>query len=155
MFHISNTPFLQFRAMSKTRMYETSQRTKAKYCPKNGVSLFCDTMGAFVKCILLHLRDLGKDMEKQWRVEHDELVQEFTRLTTDQDGLVGVLEKTLQKLHRDGALHEHGDDAQREQAASHDARKLLCLLIQVQNYLYGCDMLHLISFNKNPTIEIL
>ena len=51
-------------------------------------------------------------------VEHDQLVHEFERLTTDPYGLLGVLEDTL---------HEHGDDA------NFEAKRLLCALFQVQN----------------------
>ena len=50
-------------------------------------------------------------------VEHDQLIQEFEELTTDTDGLLGVLED---------ALHEYGD------GASFEAKKLLCVLFQVQ-----------------------
>ena len=56
-------------------------------------------------------------MDKQRLVEHDQLIHEFERLTTDQDGLLGVLEDTL---------HEYGDDA------SFEAKRLLCGLFQVQ-----------------------
>ena len=55
-------------------------------------------------------------MDKQRVVEHDQLVQEFEELTTDPDGLLGVLEDTLQ---------EYGDEA------SFEAKKLLCALFQV------------------------
>lgn len=124
-FHISDAPFLQFWTVSKTRMCEISQRTKAKRNPEHGVGLLCDTMGASLSENLLHLRNLAKNMEKQCRVEHDELLQEFTRLTTDQEGLAGVLEEIMCELR---------SDAQHKQAAHRDAKKLLCLLIQVQNY---------------------
>ena len=50
-------------------------------------------------------------------VNHDQLIQDFESLTTDIDGMLGVLEDTL---------HEHGD------AASFEARKLLCDLFQVR-----------------------
>ena len=63
------------------------------------------------------LRDPGKDMDKQQVVEHDQLIQEFVELTTDQDGLLGVLEDTL---------YEYGDKA------NFEAKKLLCALFQVQ-----------------------
>ena len=56
-------------------------------------------------------------MDKQRVVEHDQLVQEFEELTTDPDGLLGVLED---------ALHEYGDEA------SFEAKRLLCVLFQVQ-----------------------
>ena len=56
-------------------------------------------------------------MDKQRVVEHDQLIQEFEELTTDRDGLLGVLED---------ALHEHGD------GASFEAKRLLCVLFQVQ-----------------------
>ena len=57
-------------------------------------------------------------MDKQRVVDHDQLVQEFVRLTTDPDGLLGVLEETL--------YEEHGDEA------NFEAKKLLCALFQVQ-----------------------
>ena len=63
------------------------------------------------------LRDPGKDMDKQRVVDHDQLIHEFERLTTDPDGLLGVLEDTL---------HEHGDEA------NFEAKRLLCTLFQVQ-----------------------
>ena len=56
-------------------------------------------------------------MDKQCTVEHDQLIHAFERLTTDPDGLLGVLENTLQ---------EYGD------SASFEAKKLLCALFQVQ-----------------------
>ena len=55
-------------------------------------------------------------MDKQRVVEHDQLVQEFEELTTDPDGLLGVLEDTL---------IEYGE-------TSFEAKKLLCGLFQVQ-----------------------
>ena len=63
------------------------------------------------------LRNPTKDMDKQRVVEHDQLIQEFVELTTDQDGLLGVLEDTL---------YECGDEA------NFEAKKLLCALFQVQ-----------------------
>ena len=60
---------------------------------------------------------LRKDIERQQVVEHDHLIHEFVELTTDQDGLLGVLEDTL---------HESGDEA------NFEAKKLLCALFQVQ-----------------------
>ena len=62
-------------------------------------------------------RSPGKDLDKQRVVEHDQLIHEFERLTTDPDGLLGVLEDTLQ---------EHGDDA------NFEAKRLLCGLFQVK-----------------------
>ena len=56
-------------------------------------------------------------MSKQQSVKCDDLIHEFEILTTDQDGLLGVLEDTL---------HEYGGDA------SFEAKKLLCSLFQVQ-----------------------
>ena len=58
-----------------------------------------------------------RDLDKQRVVEHDQLIQEFEWLTTDTDGLLGVLEDTLT---------EYGDDA------NFEAKKLLCALFQVQ-----------------------
>ena len=56
-------------------------------------------------------------MDKQRVVEHDQLIQEFEELTTDPDGLLGVLED---------ALHdEYGDEA------NFEAKRLLCALFQV------------------------
>ena len=60
-------------------------------------------------------RDAGKDMDKQRVVEHDQLIHEFERLTTDPDGLLGVLE---------GASMKHPDP-------QFKAKKLLCMLFQV------------------------
>ena len=57
-------------------------------------------------------------MDKQRVVDHDQLIHEFERLTTDPDGLLGVLEDTL--------YDEHGDEA------NFEARRLLCTLFQVQ-----------------------
>ena len=62
-------------------------------------------------------RNPGIDMDKQRVVEHDQLIQEFEWLTTNTDGLLGVLED---------ALYEYGDQA------SFEAKKLLCVLFQVQ-----------------------
>ena len=59
-----------------------------------------------------------RDLDKQRVVEHDQLIQEFEWLTTDPDGLLGVLEETL---------HEYGDDA------NFEAKKLLCALFQVRS----------------------
>ena len=67
--------------------------------------------------MLTVLRNPGKEVDKQCTVEHDQLIREFERLTTDLDGLLGVLENTLQ---------EYGDEA------SFEAKKLLCALFQVQ-----------------------
>ena len=55
-------------------------------------------------------------MDKQRLVEHDQLIHEFERLTTDPDGLLGVLEDTLQ----------YDDDA------NFESKRLLCALFQVQ-----------------------
>jgi len=55
-------------------------------------------------------------VDEQRVVQHDELIQEFERLTTDQDGLLGVLKKNLD---------EYGGDA------SFEAKKLLCALFKV------------------------
>ena len=56
-------------------------------------------------------------MSRQQSVRCDDLIHEFEILTTDQDGLLGVLED---------ALHESGDEA------NFEAKKLLCALFQVQ-----------------------
>ena len=56
-------------------------------------------------------------MDKQRVVVHDQLIQEFEELTTDTEGLLGVLEN---------ALHEYGG------GASFEAKKWLCVLFQVQ-----------------------
>ena len=56
-------------------------------------------------------------MYKQQVVEHDQLSQEFEELTTDTDGLLGVLED---------ALTEYGG------SASFEAKRSLCVLFQVQ-----------------------
>ena len=71
----------------------------------------------YQKKLCLFHRNPGKDVDEQRVVEHDELVQEFELLTTDQDGLLGVLKE---------ALHEYGGDA------NFEAKKLLCALFQVQ-----------------------
>ena len=57
-------------------------------------------------------------MDKQRVVECDQLIHEFEKLTTDPDGLLGVLEETLSD--------EYGDEA------NFEAKKLLCALFQVQ-----------------------
>lgn len=54
---------------------------------------------------------------KQRLVEHNELSNEFENLTTDQDGLLGMLEDTLND--------EYGVEA------NFEAKRLLCALIQV------------------------
>lgn len=56
-------------------------------------------------------------MSKQQTVRSEDLIHEFEVLTTDQDGLLGVLEDTLQ---------EYGS------GANYEAKKLLCALFQVQ-----------------------
>ena len=66
----------------------------------------------------MYLRNPAQDIANQRRVEHDALIHELEKLTTDPDGLLGVLEATLIK---------HCDDV------SFEARKLLCILFQVQN----------------------
>ena len=74
-------------------------------------------MGALTeRTVFVFHRNAGKDMDKQRVVEHDQLSHEFEELTTDTDGLLGVLKD---------ALHEYGD------AASFEAKKLLCVLFQV------------------------
>ena len=72
-------------------------------------------VGSFTRRALLYNRGPGKDLDKQRVVE--QLIHEFERLTTDPDGLLGVLEETL----RD----EYGYEADFE------AKKLLCALFQV------------------------
>ena len=37
----------------------------------------------------------GKDSEKMTRTHHSDLIEEFEGLTTDLDGILGLLEKTL------------------------------------------------------------
>ena len=64
----------------------------------------------------LFLRNPGKEVAKQFIVEHDQLIHEFEKLTTDLDGLLGVLEDTL---------HEYGSEA------NFEAKRLLCALFQV------------------------
>ena len=59
---------------------------------------------------------LTKYMSKQQTVRSEDLIHEFEVLMTDQDGLLGVLEDTLQ---------EYGDEA------NYEAKKLLCALFQV------------------------
>ena len=59
---------------------------------------------------------LTKYMSKQQTVRSEDLIHEFEVLTTDQDGLLGVLEATLQ---------EYGSEA------NFEAKKLLCALFQV------------------------
>ena len=56
-------------------------------------------------------------MDKQRVVEHDQLIHDFERLTTDPDGLLGVLE---------AAASTCGCDPQFE------AKRILCNLFQVQ-----------------------
>jgi len=53
-------------------------------------------------------------MDKQRAVEHDQLVHEFETLTSDLDGLLGLLEDTLDN-----------DDA------NFEAKRVLCTLFQV------------------------
>ena len=67
------------------------------------------------ECVRLHKEQMQKEVQQM--VNHDQLIQDFESLTTDIDGMLGVLED---------ALHEHGD------AASFEARKLLCDLFQVR-----------------------
>ena len=57
-------------------------------------------------------------MDTRQMPEHDQLIHEFERLTTDPDGLLGVLEETLSDEYGGGADFE--------------AKKLLCALFQVQ-----------------------
>ena len=75
-------------------------------------------------------------------MEHDQLIHEFERLTTDPDGLLGVLEDTL---------HENGDEA------AFEAKKLLCALFQVQTKLLIVQCRTLIVntenlYGRNPMI---
>ena len=82
------------------------------------MSLFYGKMDPKALCSFLpFFRSPGKDLDKQRVVEHDQLIHEFERLTTDPDGLLGVLEDTL---------YEHGDDA------NFAAKRLLCGLFQVK-----------------------
>ena len=55
-------------------------------------------------------------MNKQRVVEHDQLVHEFETLTSDLDGLLGLLENALDNYNGDAAF---------------EARKLLCAQFQV------------------------
>ena len=68
-------------------------------------------------------------MDTRRMPEHDQLIHEFERLTTDLDGLLGVLEDTL---------HEYSDDA------SFEAKKLLCALFQVQTKYIAIHTLHIL-----------
>ena len=52
-------------------------------------------------------------MDKQRAVEHDQLVHEFETLTSDLDGLLGLLENTL------------------DNDANFEAKRVLCTLFQV------------------------
>ena len=73
-------------------------------------------MGALtIRTVFVFHRNMDKDMDKQRVVEHDQLIQEFVELTTDRDGLLGVLKD---------ALHNGG-------SASFKAKRLLCVLFQV------------------------
>ena len=56
-------------------------------------------------------------MDKQWVVEHDQLIHEFERLTTDPDGLLGVLEAA---------------QTERTIDKSYEAKRSLCILFQVR-----------------------
>lgn len=56
----------------------------------------------------------GRDMDKQWVAEHHEMIYDFEALTTDPDGLLGLLED---KLDCDDAYFV--------------AKKLICVLFQV------------------------
>ena len=67
-------------------------------------------------CVKL-CKEMRQNAIKQQVVEHDQLIHEFERLTTDPDGLLGMLEDTLQ---------EYGDDV------NFEAKRLLCALFQVQ-----------------------
>ena len=62
--------------------------------------------------------------------EHDQLIHEFERLTTDQDGLLGVLHFTLHDEYGGGA--------------SFEANKLLCALFQVQTKYIVIHTLHIL-----------
>lgn len=56
---------------------------------------------------------------------HDALIHEFERLTSDLDGLLGLLEEIL---------HEGGGDP------NFEAKKLLCVLFQVHNDYHNFNM---------------
>jgi len=99
-----------------TRLCETSQGNEAKCNQADGVCLLHGKVETFTERVFSILRDPGKDMDKQRVVEHDQLIQEFKRLTADPDGLLGVLED---------ALHEY------DYEASFEAKRLLCALFQV------------------------
>ena len=74
-------------------------------------------MGAFTeRTVFVFHRNSDEDMDKQQVVEHDQLSHEFEELTTDTDGLLGVLKDAL----------EYGD------GANFEAKRLLCVLFQVQ-----------------------
>ena len=66
----------------------------------------------------MKLRNEQTQIEVQQMVDHEQLVQEFESLTTDLDGLLGVLEDSLR---------EHSDEAH------FGSKKLLCALFQVQS----------------------
>lgn len=68
----------------------------------------------------LFLRNPGKEVAKQCSTEHDHLIHEFEKLTTDLDGLLGVLEDSLQECS--------GSEA------NFEAKELLCALFQVYIY---------------------
>lgn len=53
-------------------------------------------------------------MDKQRKVEHDQLIHEFETLTADLDGLLGLLENIL----------DNND-------ANFEAKRILCTLFQV------------------------
>ena len=103
--------------MPTTRLCETSQGNEAKCNQADGVCLLHGKVETFTERVFSILRDPGKDMDKQRVVEHDQLIHEFEELTTDPDGLLGVLEETLSDEYGDEAIFE--------------ARRLLCALFQV------------------------
>ena len=69
------------------------------------------------KEFLFYHRSPGKDMGKQQMPEHDQLIHEFEELTCNPDGLLEVLEYSL---------HQYDDEA------NFEAKRLLCVLFQVQ-----------------------
>ena len=80
-----------------------SVRCGAEKCPIC-IHLICNHRNA----------DPGKDVDIQRAVEHDQLILEFEMLTSDLDGLLGLLEYTLDS-----------DDA------DFKAKRMLCTLFQV------------------------
>ena len=111
---------LQFKAVPATGLCETSQKSRANRSRKNNGSLLVVVRALTKKkqTVFVFHRNPGEDMDKQRVVEHDQLIQEFEKLITDSDGILGVLEETLSE--------EYGHEA------NFEAKRLLCDLFQVQ-----------------------